>query len=470
MPRMPCESLQIWHHEHSSVSKAIRTAALIFGIGMLAAAPVALTLSAPIIGGVAFAGSLLSLAAYAGFTALDFFAPPHHNMKDHAFKPGECPGGKLFYEGDVPILTLDADNPYLAGRAQGFLTGDAIYRLKRRFDFSLHTLLREPRAHQIPEIIDAIKRQIPEEYYREMEGLADGYNEWAKSVKMIGANQLSPEDIILFHLMPDSLHFDTEKNFKKPSPKQRNAACTSIVDRDAERGIVFGRNMDWPSLGIAGTYSLVIHRKKAKTATVEIGIPGLVGTLTGMNESGLSIAMNVCIGNTTEIQGMPAMLYNRYLLEHCTDLPSARRFIENRSPLGAYHLTIADPKEGQSFHFDQGELPFTTRRLEGREPLSVFNCRYENNPYAMGDVHYSRLRKKVLNAFYAQAQIEIPAEAIERGRLVEASLSLPCINNYETTHTVLMEPATRAMKAAFDDAYSGKAPLLPIPTEKLFRI
>lgn len=119
----------------------------------------------------------MTIASSAAILALDIFVPPHHDMKTHVFKPGQCEGGKLYYESDVPILSLNSDDPYKAGMTHGYLCGDAISRVTKRFDLVLHTLARQPRASQLlPELLEGILQEIPERYLDEMKGLLDGYN------------------------------------------------------------------------------------------------------------------------------------------------------------------------------------------------------------------------------------------------------------------------------------------------------
>jgi len=48
-------------------------------------------------------------------------------MKQHAFKSGKCEGGEVHYVGDIPVLTLDTESPYQAGKAQGLLLGDRMF-------------------------------------------------------------------------------------------------------------------------------------------------------------------------------------------------------------------------------------------------------------------------------------------------------------------------------------------------------
>lgn len=204
----------------------------------------------------------------------------------------------------------------------------------------------------------------------------------------------------------------------------------------------------------------MINRKHTdgRHNTVEVGMPGFVGTLTGMNEKGLSLSMNVCRGDTSQIRGMPASLYNRSCLERCASVAEVDDLVARQSPLGPYHMTVADPNRAKSIHFYQGpDHEHIKRPLQDTRPLSTLNFRY--NPCCSSDVHHSTERQRELDQFFANRE----------GRPLEEALSLPFVNNWLTTHRVVMEPRNCTMRVAFDNAFAGNAPLHTIPLEKLFQ-
>lgn len=465
------ERAAFWFHEHPTASKAMQVATIVLGIGLIAALP----FSAPFLTTGSIAALVLTGAALltAGLitTLARQIIPLHHEMNQHVFQPAQCEGGKLYYEGDVPILSLDADHPYLAGKAQGYLCGDAINRIVKRLDFALHRLEIYPRAESLPKTLDAIRQVIPHSYREEMSGLLDGYRQWAKEHPLQFPKAVTEDEVLLLQLLPDSLHFNSAEFERKTNESQGNElneaaaiACTAIIDRHDARGFQFARNMDWPSLGILGTYSLVIHRgyQNGLHKTVEVGIPGLIGTLTGMNDRGLALAMNVCLGTTTEIRGMPAAFYNRACLESCADIKELETYMRRYAPLGPYHLTVADRISAQSFHFYQAAIaknqnPHAKRIWKPNHPLITLNKCYDPKPFGFG-IFDDADRQEELDRFVQD----------RKNRPLEQALALPHVNNWLTTHRVVMEPQTLRFKVAFDNAFAGKAPLCAVPTEKLF--
>ncbi len=452
------EKISVWIHEHPTTIKILKIAALVLGLGILASLP----FSAPVLGmGVvvclAISGVLLTLASSVALFALDFWVPPHHDMKKHVYKPSECEGGKLYYEGDVPILSLDSDDPFKVGKAHGYLCGDAIDRLTTRFARGMHTFDSYPKAAELTNILEIVRQSIPAPYLLEINGLVEGYNQWAQEQSWWRfPKKLTVDEVMLFHLIPDFCHLALRE--EAALLEKQDAACSAIVDRDFQNRFVFARNMDWHSFGLAGTYSLIIHRKRTSHDTLEVGLPSFIGTLTGMNSQGLCLAMNTCYGHTRQIKGMPAAFYNRSCLEQCRTVDDALKFIHNQSPLGPYHLTVVDQNQAKSIHFYQSPENTQVIRSWGKgQPLSTLNYRYTPQPDI--DMHYSAKRQRQIDTFFQQR---------EKNRPFEEVLSLPFVNNWLTTHRVIMEPGRKVFRVAFDNAFAGKAALYDIPAQKLF--
>lgn len=466
------DRLGTWIHSHPTTTKASQIASFFLGTGLIASLPfTAPSLALGSIAALALTGAALTAAGIVVSLARQI-VPLHHDMHHHVFQAAECEGGKLYYEGDVPILSLDSDHPYFAGKAQGYLCGDAINRIVKRLDFAYHNLGKNPRAESLPKTLDAICQVIPHSYQLEMKGLLAGYRQWAKEHPLQFPKTMTEDDVLLLQLLPDSMHYNPaefEMKMKILCSQQQcqtaAVACTAIIDRDPEKGFVFARNMDWPSFGVMGTYSLVIHRnyQNGLHRTVEVGIPGLVGTLTGMNERGLSLAMNVCAGSTSEIRGMPAAFYNRACLESCANIDELETYMRKYAPLGPYHLTAADPTRAQSIHFYQAagahreQNPHAKRFWKPEQPIVTLNKRYGPEPYGCG-VFQDSERQEQLEQFFRERS----------NRPLEQALSLPHVNNWITTHRVTMEPQTLGFKVAFDNAFAGRAPLCAVPTAELF--
>ena len=153
---------------------------------------------------------------------------------------------------------------------------------------------------------------------------------------------------------------------------------------------------------------------------------------------------------------MPSCLYNRFCLEHHASVEAVKAFSDGQSPLGPYHLTVADATQAKSIHFHQSyPNAHAVRNLSEETPLTTLNCRY--HPWPTCDMHKSTERQEALDNFFKE------------NSPIEEALALPLVNNWITTHTAVMTPKTRTFKVAFDNAFSGKATLHEVSTEELFQ-
>lgn len=446
-----------WFHQHPTVLKTIKVAAYTFSVACLASFAV-LTGVTPIV--LTSVGGVSLVASYFGFKALRYAVSPYE-MSTHMYHPKKCEGGELYYDGDVPILSLTATEPYEAGKAHGYLLGDALYQLRSRWDFVLHGVrgMARPEEAQAVALINQVKAKIPEEYLKEMEGIVDGYNQWQDEQRWWFGKpkKITVDDMIFYHLLPDSLHFRMPSSTKKKSsfpPFSSLVGCTAIVSRNEDGTPCLARNMDWPSLDCA-RYTLVIDRAGKSQ---EVAFPGFVGALTGKNQSGLALAMNVCSGDTEEIRGMPASIFNRYCLDNCGTVQDVTDVLEGnaQAPLGPYHMTVLDKNDAAAFHMYQGpDKKHLMRPLIDKEPLVVTNCCYTYSGDQTNHMHRSEERDLIINAVFDDVNASVTPETMDTEKVLIHSLSLPAVNNALTTHKVFINPETGKMSVAFDNAYAG---------------
>lgn len=567
-------SICLWIHENPRTTKGLNVSGLLLGLGLLCSIPFSTPRIANIVG-LSLTGGLLSLASSVGLFALDLFVPPHHDMKTHVYKPAECDAGKLDYEGDVPVLILNSDDHYKAGKAHGYLCGNGINRIYKQFMLLTHSLFTDAPATKIPYTLATLRKSIPTKYLDEIKGLVEGYKQWSKEHWWLFPIQLTEEDVLLMQLIPDSMHMSPvetesafafmsvyaaiaeETNAAKPSnedlklafksfrelinneiksgkpsngdlnsqrlrdaydtakavcepyrsllvdlrfgnPRDKLSAiisrlisrvvgCSTVTQYDSHKKVTtLVRNLDWSSYGVAGTYSLVINRKYISNLhnTVDVGFPGFIGILTGINDSRLSFSNNTCSGHVSDITGMPIALYNRDCLEQCATVKEMVSLIDKRSPLGPYHLITSDPIETKSIHFYQLEppikedhvfkctywwedenYPHLIRSAQENQPFATFNCRYKNEDDGDSDD-----RQKVLDGYFcAMPRKDLTIESQNKidNQPLENVLSLPEINNWGTIHSIVIVPETWRFEVGFDNAFSGKVPLQRVPIQKL---
>ncbi len=507
------DKLTQWMYCHPAAVKTAEKIGGAVGVGLMALAP---TLAfGPAVWAVLVGGGCTAVS-YAAHKALDIIVPPHHDMKEHAFKPCEMEGAKLYYKGDIPILELDYSDPRKAGYSQGYMLGSHFNEMLSKLDLA-KWMGELPDAKNVNRTLAEIKEKMLQEplataYVEEMEGLVAGFNDWSKEINGSKGREITFNDILIFHIMPDSLHFSPEAyeiglinsqteevNEDEIEELEANeaeplVACTVVMDKDPEIGVVVGRNMDWPTAGIFGTNTLMVHRKhpNEKHSTIEVGFPGFIGTLTGMNfqskqaleeqqaktpstfeifrnyfredeTPSLALSMNVASGDTKEINGMPAAIFNRMCLENCPNVSKAEELVNEKPPMGPYHLSLADSTSkarAKSIHLFQGDKKqHIAREWSNNTPLVTTNCNYTGKKKMTDHMHYSEERHEIIGQYFTEAKQNISKEGLNRTELVKGSLELPYVDNSLTAHKVIMLPGQKKIQVAFDNAFAGGAKL-----------
>jgi isopenicillin-N N-acyltransferase-like protein len=105
----------------------------------------------------------------------------------------------------------------------------------------------------------------------------------------------------------------------------------------------FGRNLDFPSLGVADRYTaLLVYKPEGRYGFASVGWPGMIGVLSGMNEHGLTLA-NMEVARPARIPtAMPYTLLYRAVLEQCRTVDEAVAFLEKTPRQTANNLMLMD--------------------------------------------------------------------------------------------------------------------------------
>ncbi|MDB2614145.1 C45 family autoproteolytic acyltransferase/hydrolase [Chlamydiales bacterium] len=415
-----------------------------------------------------FISVLLSLFFFSFNKLIDFTLSSRKEMSDHLFFDNECEGGRLYYEGDIPVLSIETEDPFNSGKMQGMLLGANLNRLMERWKipFYLSNGMRHP--EELPHITGYLKKVIPDKYLKELNGIVIGYNQWLKD--RAKTDLITLDVLLLYHLIADRHHFSPAIMEARITGGRMplidlpiGSACSVVIHGNKEEGIMIGRNLDWPTMG--GLESLIIKRTHSNgKKTVGVGVPGVVGISTGMNSLGLCLATNASIGTTDELRGMPSLFLNRLCLENCNSVDEVERLLGDHPPLGPYHLSIADAERAGCFHMYQNkgnELHFY-REWNGVDPLIVSNRNYEKNCSHKESIYFfnDEREENLYNYFKNSAPKSLET-------MIKQGLSLPLVNNPFTVHHVLMNPRLNELKVAFNDGFAGDLPLKALPRNLL---
>lgn len=230
---------------------------------------------------------------------------------------------ELKYINDLPVLIVSG-TPEEIGRQKAILTGDAT---KKIAEYPRLLLERSSRKDRLPEYLrmsKALSQQLPADYRDELKAFAR-------------ESGIDRDMGLLANTLADIY--------------RGSFACSSLIvepERSATGGPLFGRNLDFYTLGLLDKYSLVtVHRPKGKHAFVSIGFPGLFGCLSGMNDAGLALAVHEVFlardgAPIFNEKGMPYAFCFRKMLEECTTIEEAEQLLRATERTTILSLSLCD--------------------------------------------------------------------------------------------------------------------------------
>jgi isopenicillin-N N-acyltransferase-like protein len=226
--------------------------------------------------------------------------------------------------------------------------------------------------------------------------------------------------------------------------------CSALIvdgPRSATGRPIFGRNMDYISLGYLHEYSLVtVYRPRGKHAFVSIGFPALVGTISGMNDAGLALAVLETTGAEPgegpvfNPEGVPFALCYRRLLEECATVQEAERVLRSMKRTTANNLAICDKTGGAVFEI-------TPSRVVVRHTKdSIAVC---TNHFCSDELKLSRPRD-LFTTFERFRTLDKARKEPKQLGIGDVQRYLDAANQGDLTlQTMIFEPATLTLHLAF---------------------
>lgn len=267
------------------------------------------------------------------------------------FPEGKHGKGELKYVNGVPVLFVEG-TPEEIGAQTGVLAGKPALRLLD-YPFEAVSYLATPAGAKAlwPAVVKQCTRlgqNFPADYQREFDA----------TVKAGGVDR---QRLIIgntaFDLKADLGHL---------------FGCSALVveaSRSATGAPIFGRNMDYLSLGYLHEYGLVtVCKPEGKHGFVAIGYPGVIGCLSGMNDAGLALTVLETTGARAgegpafNPAGVPFAMCYRRLLEECTTIDEAAKLLRTMKRTTTNNLTLCDREGGAVFEITPSRV--VVRRCE----------------------------------------------------------------------------------------------------------
>lgn len=349
------------------------------------------------------------------------------------YAEGAYKKAELKYINDLPVLRLEG-TPEEMGEQAAALTAPAA---KFLINYPKELLALVGRQNEWPKLIElgqAMRAQFPREHLAELESYAQ-------------VSQL-PRDVLMgVNTMVDSYRGDV--------------SCSSLLidpPRSVTGGPLFGRNLDYFTLGKLHKYTLVVvYRPKHKHAFVSVTFPGLFGCLSGMNDAGLAVAVHEVFfardkSPVFDSQGVPYLMAFRRILEECTTVEQAEKLLRSMKRTTRLNLAVCD-RQGC------GVLEFT--------PKTVVLRRGENGICACANHFCSKELATFALPFRYRTLMQ--AQELPKVSLDDVAIKLDEVNlGRLTMHTMIFEPVPLVLHLAFGSCPSSALPMKRLELAPLF--
>jgi hypothetical protein len=350
------------------------------------------------------------------------------------WREGSVPGGTLRIVGGHPLLRLSGSR-YRMGLAHGTLLREEARYLREAY---LESFYGSPEKRPMfAARARVLEPHIPRGFREEMHGLS------------VGAG-IKPEDVLLVHTF-----LDIHKLF----------LCSTItVPRpEDEGGPIVGRNLDFPGLGVAHHYGVVLATHgRGRRAAASVAWPGFLGTLSGMNDAGLVIAVMVVYGVEDTEEGVPFTALFREALETETTVDGVRAFLEAHPRTCSNNLLAVEPG-GRAAILEIRPSEVRLRPMER-------GCLYSTNHFlaaAGGSVFRDPVR---LPSLFRYHRLRYFAER-RGGRLtvdqVKQALGLVA-SRWLNLQAMVFEPRRRRMEVSMGARPATRGPYVEYTGEMLF--
>jgi len=346
---------------------------------------------------------------------------------------GKYGKGELKYTNGLPVLTV-AGTPEEIGAQVGALTAKPLQRLVNYAPALARSQGFEKMWPQILKASAAMAARFPPDHLAELESL----------IKHAGVDH---DLAVACNTLPDI--------------KKLGGCATLIVEaeRSATHRPLFGRNLDYPTLGFLQEYTLVtVYHPTGKHAFVSIGFPGLIGCVSGINDAGLALAtLEVNSANdgspAFDPKGTPYLLALRRVLEECTTLAEAEKLLRSLKRTTMNNLAICDRNGGAVFEMTPRNL-VVRRSTEGICPCT----------------NHFRTKELATSTECRRYEALEKCRALPRIGLADVARSLDAANQGELTlETMIFEPADLKLQLAIGKCPSSALPLKELALAPFFR-
>lgn len=193
---------------------------------------------------------------------------------------------------------------------------------------------------------------------------------WAKEIEAMAKGLEQPVETLERALtLPDLANHLNAYSLDWPLKELPPMGCTSAARRNSDGSFVYGRNLDFSSVGLWDARPLmVVHMPEANSKElrhIAIGSDGvLFAGITGVNEAGITLAVHQNYTQTKSF-GIPMFFLGEMLLREVSNLDAAKAFFEKYRPGTNWTFVVTDLRLGEAIAIEASPEGVNVRPMDG---------------------------------------------------------------------------------------------------------
>ncbi|HEX4147053.1 MAG TPA: C45 family peptidase [Pirellulales bacterium] len=370
---------------------------------------------------------VLLLSVWLGMAALAAAREPLE------FEPGRHGNGSLEMVGNVPLVIVRG-TPEQMGEQLGALTAGPLADIAARQEAIVAGFGLPAQSPLLLGFGAALATRVPASHLAELKAVAK-------------SSGVSYDFLLLGNVV-----YDVAKI----------GGCSALMvdgKHSATGEIVFGRNMDFPTLGFLDRVGMVVvYRGEGKHAWASITFPGFLGCISGMNDAGLAVAQlevtEASDGSPRfDPAGTPLAFCFRRVMEECATVDEAEKLLGTIRRTSMCNMAICDRQK-------MAVLEITTKSVV-RRPAEQGYCACTNH-----------FRTDSLSSERECRRYDLLSRAFDAPRLSldDVVRKLDEVNQRQLTiQTMIFEPSTLRLRLALGEAPVSAKPLQLIDLAPLLK-
>jgi len=249
--------------------------------------------------------------------------------------------------------------------------------------------------------------------------------------------------------------------------------CSSFATwgtQSADSSLLIGRNFDfYVGDAFAENKQVAFYTPDQGYKFVSVGWPGMIGVLSGMNETGLTVTINAAKSAVPTGSATPISILTREILQYASTIDEAFAIAKKRKTFVSESILIGSAKDGKAAIIEKS--PEKTVLFKGKESDRLISTNhYQSEEFSKDERNMENIRTS--DSPYRFARLEelinenMPIDASKAASILrnhkglqDADLGLAnemAINQFIAHHSVIFQPEKRLMWVSTSPWQCGK--------------